>query len=103
MTVDFNNLRKQTAYSLDRVIKILNAGILPEKEFASHTLEGKTKNWEGNVLVDAEDLQRQIDDLRQNVGFLLCVFEKGNPDFKEVWQEVEDSGGIAWFNSDDEE
>lgn len=103
MTVDFNNLRKQTAYSLDRVIKILNAGILPEKEFANHTSEGKTKHWEGNVLVDAEDLQRHIDDLRQNVGFLLCVFEKDNPDFRELFDEVEASGGIAWFNSDDED
>lgn len=35
MDVDFNNLRKQTAYSLDRVIKKLNNGILPEKTFSS--------------------------------------------------------------------
>lgn len=104
MKVDFNNLRMQTAFSLDRVIKILNEGILPEKEFASHRQpDGKVKHWQGDVLVSADDLQKHIDELRSNVWVLLCVFEEGNPDCKTVFEEVEQSGGLARFNDKDDE
>lgn len=97
MKVDFNNLRKQTTYSLDRVIKILNAGILPEKELATHF--GKIKMWEGDVLVDKEDLQKHIDELRSYVWILLCCYEEGNLDYKCVYEDVEKSGGLSRFNS----
>jgi hypothetical protein len=104
MTVNVNNLRKQAAYSLDRVIKTLNRGILPEKEFASHELEdGTYKHWEGDVLVDKDDLQRDLDNLRSNIWVLLCCYEEGNPDYKAVYDEVEASGGLARFNDDEEE
>lgn len=103
MKVNFNNLRKQTAYSLDRVIKILNDGILPEKEYASHKQEdGKFKHWEGDVLINAEELQKHIDELRSNVWVLLCCYEEGNPDYQCVYEEVEKTGGLARFNDNEE-
>ncbi len=103
MDVDFNNLRKQTAYSLDRVIKKLNNGILPEKTFSSHEINGKWKQFEGDVLISKDDIQTSIDELRRDVWFLLCVFDKDNPDFQCVFEDVEKSGGIARFNDTDEE
>lgn len=99
MKVDFNNLRLQTAYSLDRVIKTLNAGIMPASDWSSHKMpDGKYKEWNGNVLVDADDLQKSIDELRQNIGVLLCCYEPDNPDYRMLRDEVEQSGGIGWFN-----
>lgn len=103
MKVDFNNLRKQTAYSLDRVIKKLNDGILPEKEFAGYEQEdGRFKHWEGNLLIDTEDLQKDIDELRMNVFILLCCYEEGNPEYADVSEDVEASGGLARFNEKQE-
>ncbi len=102
MDVDFNNLRKQTAYSLDRVIKTLNRGILPEKDWSSHKQEdGTYKQWEGDILVSSRELQESIDDLRQNVWILLCCQNKEDPDFQCVYEEVEKSGGIERFNDGD--
>lgn len=43
-----------------------------------------------------------IDELRRDVWFLLCVFDKDNPDFQCVFEDVEKSGGIARFNDTDE-
>lgn len=99
MEIDFNNLRLQTAYALDRVIKTLNAGIMPSDDWSSHTMEdGKIKSWSGDVLVNSEDLQKSIDELRQNIGILLCCFEPDNPEYRMLYDEVKESGGIEWFN-----
>lgn len=104
MEVNLNNLRKQTAYSLDRVIKILNDGILPEKEFATFldNETGKWKTYEGDILINKEDLQRHIDELRSQVWLMLCVYDEKNPNFQTVFEEVENSGGLARFNDEDE-
>jgi hypothetical protein len=101
MKIDFNNFRKQTAYSLDRVIKTLNAGLIPEKEFASEKQEdGTMKHWEGDVLVLREDLQKDIDELRSNIWVMLCMYEENNPDYQCVFEDVEKSGGLARFNDE---
>ena len=104
MKVDFNNLRKQTAFALDKVIRKLNEGILPETEYVAHQKEdGRYKDWSGDVLIDKEELQSAIDELRQNVGILCCCYEEGNPDYISVYDEVEKSGGISWFNKEKEQ
>lgn len=104
MEVDYNNLRKQIAYSLDRVIKTLNDGIMPENEYVSHRTKHDTINhFEGDVLVSTKDLQKHINSLRTNVWVLLCCMEEGNPDNQPVFQEVIDSGGLANFNNIDDE
>lgn len=75
MEINFNNLRKQTAYSLDRVIKVLNDGILPETEFAGYKqADGKYQYTEGNVLIKKEHLQKHLDELRSNIWALLCIY-----------------------------
>jgi hypothetical protein len=98
MEVDFNNLRMQTAFSLDRVIKILNSGILPETEYAFH----EKKSWQGDVLIDKEDIQKPLDELRNCIWTLLCCYEEDNPEYKCVYEEVEKSGGLARFNDEEE-
>jgi hypothetical protein len=99
MGVDFNNLKKQIAYSLDRVIKTLNNGIMPETEYCIHEIsDGEMKHWEGDVLVDKTEIQRDIDELRDDVVVLICTYEKNNPNHQLVYDEVKASGGVARFN-----
>jgi len=97
--IDFNNLRIQIAFSLDRIIKKLNRGILPESEQAYIVSDDKV--WEGDLVVNKEDLQDDIDELRNDVLFLLASFDKDNPNFQLVYQKVKDSGGITRFNDEE--
>ena len=75
MDVDFNNLRILTANYLDSLIKKLNKLNLDE----------------------ADLLEDDIENLRQCVWTMLCVYKEGDENFKPVWEEVEKNGGIARF------
>ncbi|MDR2146428.1 MAG: hypothetical protein LBE91_08225 [Tannerella sp.] len=101
MKVNFNNLRLQTAYALDNVIKTLNAGIMPE----SHSIlddnrdeRGRDIWYRGDILVEREDLEKDMTDLRHCVYTLICCYEEGNPDYKMLDDELEQNGGLTWFN-----
>ncbi|HAY3533749.1 hypothetical protein [Elizabethkingia anophelis] len=101
MNVDLNNLRMQAAFALDDIIKTLNNGILPERELSTHRIDDKWKTWEGDVLVFKEDIQNDIDHLRSCVWALLCCFEENNPEFRTVFEDVDNNGGLAKFNSEE--
>lgn len=100
MNVDLNNLRKQAAFTLDDIIKTLNDGILPEGETVYH---GEKKRWKGgNMIVSTEDLQKDLQYLRQLIYSLLCCYEEDNPLFQTVFEDVENNGGLAHFNPNNE-
>jgi len=101
MEVDFNNLRKQTAYALDNVIKALNRGIMPGNEYAFHSVNGKEKQFEGNLLVSVDDLEKDLSHLSTCVWSLLCCYEENNPAYKDLSDDLED--GIARFNPSEED
>ena len=94
MIVDFNNLRLQIAYSLDNVIKTLNDGKLPEDE---HVLLDNDKWKSGNILVDYDILENNIKELRQMVHCLICCYEKGNEEYIDLSDKLEQNGGISHF------
>jgi hypothetical protein len=87
MTVNFNNLRKQTAYSYHRLAQKLNYAI-------------KSNDLPPSIV---EDIQEDMDDLRRLIMSICCVYEKDNEDFKDVSEEVEKSGEIALFNPEFDE
>lgn len=97
MNVNFNNLRAQAAYALDRLTKTLNNAILEENEYAINKAGNDT--W-GNVLVSTEDIQKDMDDLRQMIVAINCVFEPDSDDFKEMMDEIDKNGGVACFNEE---
>ncbi|MDR1348283.1 MAG: hypothetical protein LBJ63_07680 [Prevotellaceae bacterium] len=99
MTVNLNNMRKQAAYSLDKVIKTLNDGIMQGKEFSLTTIEDKDKWFEGNLLVSTDALESDIEQLRACIWTMLCMYEENNPDFKDLSDEIFENGGIAHFNN----
>ncbi len=105
MNVDFNNLRKQAAYSLDDLINKLNGAILKDSQYAKpndvwHNQEVDIK---GYVLIDKDDIQRVLDNLRSEVASICFTYEKDNEGFKDVFGEVEENGGLGWFNEESDE
>jgi hypothetical protein len=99
MTVNINNLRKQAAYKLDKVIRILNDGIMPETAYKYHDVDGEERCFKGDILVSTDDLGECINSLRMLVFAMLCIYEENNPDFKDVSEKVE----ITEFNPLEEE
>jgi hypothetical protein len=68
MDVDFNNVRIQAMHAYNRLVKTLNSGIeLPK------------------VKVFVEDIEEDLNDLRQLIGVMACTFKKDDPDFKMVY------------------
>ncbi|MDR0874208.1 MAG: hypothetical protein LBN27_12210 [Prevotellaceae bacterium] len=84
MEVNINNLRKQTAYTLHRLIKILNAGILPNEDDGTGLFNSETE-----INITVEKLEETLDRLRQYVIALLCCYEEGNPNLKDLSEEVD--------------
>lgn len=85
MQVDFNNLRMQTAFSYDRLVRTLNRSIVD-------------KDWNPSVSVDVDDIREDLDDLRRLIVSLCCVYQPDSEDFKSVIDEVQP---LACFNPED--
>lgn len=100
MKVDFNSLRRQTASNLDAVIQKLNDGKL---SFSIDALNNSQTTIRGNILVNAHELQSDLDALRSNVWALCCIYQEGENAFPEVSEQVEKDGGIAIFNPEPDE
>jgi hypothetical protein len=71
ITVNFNNLRKQACLAYDRLCNKLNS----------------SKEYEGYMLVDPNDIQSEMDTLRQMISSIAMVHEEGNEDFKDVFEQ----------------
>lgn len=100
MKVNFNNLRLQTAFALDDVIRVLNQNTHSNKDGVR--LNDDTWFWcEKAVFVDVEDLQKSLDTLRSNVGVICACYEDGNEDVVDVSGELEANGGLGWFNPEE--
>jgi hypothetical protein len=80
MDVNFNNLRVQAMITYDSLSCKLNAHI----------------DNEGVINIHARELQKDMDELKQLIGGIACVFEKDNEKFKMV----RDEATMAWFNPD---
>lgn len=90
MKVNFNNVRKQAIYRYDSLVEKLNKAILKDDQWAkpNDVYHGQEMNIKGYVLIDAEDLQKDLDDLRMLIGTIACTYEEGNEDFANVYDEV---------------
>ncbi len=69
MKVNYNNLRRKTANDFNRIIKSM-----------------KSINYNGATISEIlDDSQTSIiEDLRDCIVGLVCVYEEGNEDFKEI-------------------
>lgn len=84
MKVCFDGLRRNIGNPLTKII---------------NTLNGSLDN-SGMININAEEIQKEMDDLRQSVGFLYCVYEPGDELFTDI---SSDTDNIPWFNPEPDE
>lgn len=107
MKVDFNNLRKQALFNFDRLTEKLNYAIIKtDDEFAKPNGCDYDLNLKGYVLIDAEDIQNQMESLRSLIGSIAMTYTEGDEDFSDVYEEaypINESKRMKHFNDEDEE
>jgi len=100
MTVNFNNLRLQAVFGIQRLTEQLNQGILVEPEWgeAKFPIHGET-TIKGNILIDSEEIETNLNKLISLVNTIACVFEEDNDDFKDLTSEIKNVP--VWFKDED--
>lgn len=72
MKVDFNNLRLRALKAHDRLVTTLNE---------HRTDSGYT------IHVDCDQIEDDLNDLRQYLGSIASTYQEGDPNFKDVFSE----------------
>ncbi len=90
MEVNFNNLRKQAIYSYEKLVEKLNSHILKDEQpqYAKPNDAMRDVDVNGYVLIDANDIQEHMDDLRSLIGAIAMTFEPKSEEFKDVFTEI---------------
>jgi len=94
MEVNFNNLRKKTCFAYDRLANKLNSAIKEyEKEYSEN----------GSLLIDCNEIQSEMDELKQLIGSIAMCYNPNDPDMKDVFEEIypEDKSMVD-FNPDND-
>lgn len=95
MNVDFNNLRKQACHAYDKLCDMLNASmVVNETTF----VEGYGWTSKGDIILNPDHIQEEMESLRSLIGSIAMVYEEGNEEFKEVYPEHP----MAFFNPEEE-
>lgn len=105
MTINFNNVRKQALYAFDDLVKELNNAIVKNDQWAKvpGCLHDQELNIKGFVLINADDIEKRISDLRQCLVSIALTYEVDNIDFKDVYSEVfPEPESLARFNDEDD-
>lgn len=71
VSVNINNLRKQSLHRLDSLVDKLNKAID-----------------DGHISIQAEDIKEELDDLRMLLGTMASCYYEGDNDFIDVYSEV---------------
>lgn len=87
MEVNFNNLRSQAVYAYDRLCEKLNRAI--NTECAGDWIDGYgTCQQRGVIVIDPNDIQKDMDSLRSMIGAIAMVYEPEDEKFKDVYSEI---------------
>lgn len=84
MEVNFNNMREQAIFAYDRLVEKLNSSIHRNDEYVEFP-NGHYQSLKGCVVIDASQIKKDIDDLRQTIGIIAMTFEPGDDQFKDVY------------------
>jgi len=77
MNVNFNNVRKKACLAYDNLVEKLNKSIADYN--AEYSINGK-------VMINSEDIQQELDDLKQCIGTIAMCYEDENPDMIDVFE-----------------
>lgn len=101
MNVDFNNVRRQAMIQFEELTKRLNAAIIKDEQAHADTKDNSYIRIDGYVLIDADEIQTLMDDIRMMIGTIAGTSDKGNPDFIDIFQELHPNDGMVCFNDQD--
>lgn len=87
MNVNFNNLRRQCVNRYNDLCKKLNDATIKETENREFV---DNYGWigKGTIIIDAEDIQSDMDDLRMLIGSIAMVYEEGSKEFANIYEEM---------------
>lgn len=97
MEVNFNNLRAQACYAYDRLCNRLNAAIRDKDD--NVFFEGYGWIRKGEIIINPDHIQQDMESLRSLIGSIAMVFEEGREDFKDVYPQQP----MAIFNPEEDE
>ncbi len=105
MTIDFNNCRKQLLYAFEELTEKLNDAVVTrEDQYALPNAfrHNQETNLKGYVLIDADDIQSQMDELRSIIYSISATHMKDKPElmsdvYIQVYPENSDKE-MPWFN-----
>lgn len=80
MRVNFNNCRLQACRAYNRLCDKLN----------------EATDSKGVLDLDADDIQKEMDDLRMFLVGIACTYEEGNPDFADLSGQI----NLSVFNDE---
>ena len=104
MEVNFNNLRKQACNAYDRLCNKLNAAKC-SKDAIGTFVDDFGHLREDSIVINASDIQKDMDSLRSMIGAVAMVYENDRDDFKDVYTELYPQTSeirMAEFNPDPE-
>lgn len=101
MKVNFNNLRKQAVYRYNILCQKLNAATRKSNE--NDYLDGYGWVSKGCIVIEADDIQKEMDDLRMMIGSIAMVYEEGSEEFANVYEEIYPEGAEKKMESFNEE
>jgi len=103
MKVNYNNVRKQAILAHDNLVQKLNKSIVKDKQYAD--VDGEHCCIKGFVLIDAKEIEEQINTLRQMIGTMAMTAIDGDEDFKDVYEELfpKEEQGMKLFNQEEDE
>ena len=98
MNVDFNNVRRQAMIQFEELTKRLNAAIIKDEQAHADTKDNSFIRIDGYVLIDADEIQKQMDDLRMLIGIIAGTSDKDNPYFIDIYKEQHPNDRMVRFN-----
>jgi len=87
MNVDFNNLRRQAVISYEKLAKMLNATKASECDYGIF-LYGSGRIKKDTIVLDADDIQEIMDDLRMTIGAISACYDEKDDNFKNIFDEL---------------
>lgn len=94
MEVNFNNLRNKTCLAYDRLTKKLNNAIAEYE---------KTYSEKGRLLIDCDEIQEEMDELKSLIGTIAMCYEENNAEMEDVFNKLYgDDKSMLDFNPESE-
>jgi len=88
MKINFNNVRKHAVINYEKLVEKLNNSITTN-EYGYKMIQ-----------IDANDIQKYLDDLRFDLIAIACTFEDDSDEFSDLSDEI---GDVLHFNNEDDE